>query len=250
VSSSVVSAVDTAVGFLHRGQRAALRIGRPATTERLVRIEERTWASDLAMSGHVLDAIQAAKWNYRNDSRPPVNWGGVLHMKDPFSLACYPLVIQELRPLSVVELGSYHGGSARWLADLLSIFGLPESEVHSFDIDIDRIRAEHPKVSFHRADVTNTSTFDAQLLRSLPHPWLLIEDTHQNVHSLLMYFDQFLRPGDWLIVEDTDVWQVYREMRDFLLERNGQYLVDTYYTDLYGYNVTWHRNGYLRKVSE
>ena len=38
--------------------------------------------------------------------------------------------------------------------------------------------------------------------QKLPHPWYVIEDSHVNVTGLLEYFDRFLQPGDYLMVED------------------------------------------------
>jgi hypothetical protein len=33
-----------------------------------------------------------------------------------------------------------------------------------------------------------------------------------------------------------------------MLEQGDNFLVDTRYTDLFGYNVTWHPNGYFKKM--
>ena len=41
----------------------------------------------------------------------------------------------ELKPRTVIEIGTAKGGSALWLADQLSIYGVEGFEVHSYDID-------------------------------------------------------------------------------------------------------------------
>jgi cephalosporin hydroxylase len=240
--------VDSLLGWVRRAQRRLLLPGRRAPARRYVDIRERVWATDLGVSRQLKDAIQDAKKNLRRDEGPPVHWKGVLHMKDPFSLACYPLVIQEVRPRTIIEIGAYHGGGALWLADMLAVFALESSRVYSFDFDLGRIAVEDPRITFIQADSNHVEGYDAELLDSLPHPWLFIEDAHVNVHGVLDFFDRFLGPEDYVIVEDTQWPEFYSGLKRFLLERDGQYLVDTKYADLFGYNVTWHMNGFLRKM--
>jgi cephalosporin hydroxylase len=248
VTTSALSAVDTLLGSLRRLQRRALLAGRAQRGGRYADIRDRVWASDLGVSRQLKDAIQESKKNLCERDHPPIHWKGVLHMKDPFSLACYPLVIQEIRPRTIIEIGCYHGGSALWLADMLEVFGLTDSRVHAFDVDLTRVAVEDPRISFHRADSRRVDDYDVGLLASLPHPWMVVEDAHVNVYGLLEHFDPFLGPEDYVIVEDTQWPEFYVDLKRFLLDRDGQYLVDTEYADMFGYNVTWHLNGYLRKM--
>lgn len=247
VAARALFALDTFLGRVRTFQRRALMAGRAQPAGRYVDIRDRVWASDLAVSRQLKDAIQQSKKNLQEHEQPPVHWKGILHMKDPFSLACYPLVIQEVRPRTVIEIGAYHGGSALWMADLLEVFDLPSSRVLSFDVDLSRIEVEDARISFHRADANRVTDYDVEVLASLPHPWLLIEDAHVNVYGQLDFFDRFLGPEDYVIVEDTQWPEFYSDLKRFLVDRDGEYLVDTRYTDLFGYNVTWHLNGYLRK---
>jgi cephalosporin hydroxylase len=249
LTTRALFALDTCLGSLRRAQRRALRPRRgPDRAGRYADVRDRPWATDLGVSRQLKHAIQESKKNLCEEATPPIHWKGVLHMKDPFSLATYPLVIQEVRPRTIVEIGTYHGGSALWLADMLEIFGLRGAEVHAFDADLSRIAVDDPRITFRRADSMRPEQYDVELLSSLPHPWLLIEDAHVNVHELLTFFDRFLRPEDYVIVEDTQWPEFYSGLKRFLLERDGQYLIDTKYADLFGYNVTWHMNGYIRKM--
>jgi cephalosporin hydroxylase len=250
LTTSALFSIDTVLGWVRQVQRRALLVGRRRPAGRYVDIRDRVWATDLGVSRQLKTAIQESKQNRRDNDTPPIHWKGVLHMKDPFSLACYPLVIQEVRPRTIIEIGSYHGGSALWLADILGIFGLEDTHVHSFDVNLGRIAVEDPRITFHRADSTHVEDYAAELLLSLPHPWLLIEDAHVNVYEVLTYFDRFLQSEDFIIIEDTLWPEFYPDLKRFLLDHNGQYLVDTTHTDLFGYNVTWHLNGYIRKMRD
>lgn len=75
-------------------------------------------------------------------------------MKDPFSLASYPLLLAELRPATILEIGSFLGGSAIWMADMMAVQGV-DGRVYSFDVITDRINVTHPRVGFKWADATN-----------------------------------------------------------------------------------------------
>jgi cephalosporin hydroxylase len=155
-------------------------------------------------------------------------------MKNVFDFAMYPALIAELRPRTVFEIGSGPGASAVWLADHLAMNGLG-SRVHS----VDRIKVEttYPQVRFYQGDCAAPQTlFAAELLQSEPHPWLVIEDAHHNVAAVIGHMHQYLLPGDYLVVEDSDVKR--EALRAFLAAHPGDYLVDTRFTDNFGRNAT------------
>ena len=76
----------------------------------------------------------------------------------------------------------------------------------------------------------------AELLRTAPHPWLVVEDAHHNVGGVLEHFHKYLSPGDYLVVEDSDVKR--ETLRQFVAAHPGAYLVDTRFTDNFGRNAT------------
>jgi cephalosporin hydroxylase len=163
-----------------------------------------------------------------------MRWRGTPLMKNVFDFAMYPMLIAELKPLSIFEVGSGLGASAAWFADSLTALGVPGS-VHS--VDLVKAKIEHPCVTFHQGDCSEPKRlFDPELLRSAPHPWLVVEDAHHNVAAILDHFHKFLLPGDYLVVEDSDVKR--EALRRFLGAHPGNYLVDTKFTDNFGRNAT------------
>ena len=78
--------------------------------------------------------------------------------------------------------------------------------------------------------------FDAALLRTAPHPWLVVEDAHHNVGGVLEHFHKYLSSSDYLVVEDSDVKR--ETLRQFIGDRPDAYLVDTRFTDNFGRNAT------------
>ena len=163
-----------------------------------------------------------------------MRWRGVPLMKNVFDFAIYPALLAELRPRTVFEIGSGRGASATWFADSLAFCG-SDARVHS----VDRCKAEieHPRVRFYQGDCAEPERlFDPDLLQTEPHPWLVVEDAHHNVAAVLQHFHRFLVPGDYLVVEDSDVKR--DAIRQFLGAHPGSYLVDTHFTDYFGRNAT------------
>ncbi|MCA1444448.1 hypothetical protein I6F07_30560 [Ensifer sp. IC4062] len=178
-----------------------------------------------------------------------LTYKGLINIKTPFDLALYTRLIWELQPRTIIELGSFQGGSALWFADQMSLLCDEPGEVHSFDLHINCIHkdAKHPHLTFHKVDLLDVETMDKGLLKGLPHPWLLIDDAHVRVFSIFSYLSQFLMPGDYYVIEDVPI-DATREVMDGLqlMEQSG-FLVDTYYTDAFGTNLTCAPNAWLRK---
>lgn len=163
-----------------------------------------------------------------------MRWRGLPLMKNVFDFAIYPALLAELRPCTILEIGSGSGASAIWLADHLQLCGI---DGHVYSVDLKKVDVEHPRVSFLRGDCNNPpSLFDPALLRSAPHPFLVIEDAHHNVCAVLEHMNPFLSAGDYLIVEDSDVKR--DAIRAFLASHPGSYVVDTKFTDYFGRNAT------------
>lgn len=102
------------------------------------------------------------------------------------------MLIWELRPRTVIELGAAAGGSALWLADVMTAFGIGAT-IKSVDLSISRITVRHPAIEFVRADLSLIPGSGLPLaLPSLPHPWLIIGDAHVNLAGVLEYLDQFV----------------------------------------------------------
>lgn len=185
--------------------------------------------------------IKEAKWNN-------FKWKGLTLMKDPMSISIYMQILQDIKPKTIIEFGTYEGGSSLWMSDLMNSLG-ENCKIYTFDIDESKVKI--PKTSdifFYHLDVFNIKNFtekNKNIFESLEHPVIVIEDCHENVLEVLTTIDKFLEKNDYLIVEDTidknkhDILQKY-------LEKNN-YAVDSYYCDFWGYNNSWNFNSILRK---
>lgn len=170
-----------------------------------------------------------------------IQWRGTAMMKNVFDYAMYPALIAALSPRTVFEIGSGLGASAAWFADLMAFNGAA-GHVHS--VDLARANFVHPDVSYYHGNcIAPESLFEPSLLNDAPHPWLVVEDAHQNVGGVLEYMHRYLKPGDYLVVEDTDVKR--EVLRKFTAAHQGDYLVDTKFTDNFGRNATCAADGIL-----
>ena len=228
--------------------------------KRFVKISDREDKCDLPKS----------TWRPLTENAYLQTWKGVLLEKDPMQIAAYPMLINELQPKTIIELGALKGGSAIWLADQLELLGI-EGKVYSVDNDLSQLDQKakvDPRIDFLEGDCREISTvLPVDLLDSLPHPWLIIEDVHDNLIGILDHFyNSGLQSGDYLIVEDTNqfMWEVWddwedqelikrgarklKDLRNWLMNHEDEYWVDTYYQDMYGYNASKNWNSILKRA--
>lgn len=178
-----------------------------------------------------------------------LTYKGLIQLKTPFDLALYTRLIWELQPRTILELGSLQGGSGLWFADQMSVLCEIPGEVHSFDLHTKCIhhRAKHPLLIFHKVDLSDLTTLDENLLTRAPHPWLVIDDAHVQIFSMFSYLNQFLASGDYYVIEDNPMKADKEIIDGFQTVEELGFLVDTYYTDAFGTNVTCAPNAWLRK---
>lgn len=185
---------------------------------------------------------------------------GVPLLKNPFDLAIYPMLLGRERPRTLIEVGSYMGGSALWFADQAALLGL-ELEVLSIDLEVPAT-ARGPSVQFLRGDARNLGeVLPPPAMSALPRPLMVVEDSSHlsgTTAAVLEFFDPWLRPGEYIVIEDgilsdMRVADLYdggplRAVEEFLAKRAGRYEVDRGLCDYFGRNVTWNVDGYLRRL--
>ena len=173
-----------------------------------------------------------------------LQWRGLPLFKTVYDFAIVPMLLWELRPATIIEIGSGSGASALWMADLLQLFGI-EGSVLSLDIAPPQI--EHPKVRFIGGDCNRIAeAFPVMELIGFGHPWLVVEDAHVNVGGVLRHLHQQMRGGDYLIVEDSAIKA--EALARFLVETRDAYRLDTRYSDFFGRNATAARDAIFRRT--
>ncbi|MEH2539190.1 CmcI family methyltransferase [Bradyrhizobium sp. AZCC 1699] len=173
-----------------------------------------------------------------------LSWSGLSLLKSAFDLALYVRLLDEIRPSTIIEIGSGSGASAIFFADLCRSLGCA-CHVTSVDVRIPQI--EHPDVTFVEGDCSNIARLmPISQLRTVPRPLIVIEDAHQCVKEVLCHFSSIMLPGDRFVVEDSADKQEI--IQSFLCDIDSSFLVDTAYTDFFGFNGTSAINSFLVKI--
>ena len=217
---------------------------------RFVNVKSRKFATVIyqlsaAFLQNYTQTIKASKWNKNK-------WKGLTLMKDPMTLSIYMMMIQDIKPKTILEFGTYDGGSALWMEDTMKSLSL-DCKIHTFDINPDRVKLpEDSKIKYHELDNNKINEFidqSRELFENMESPILMIEDSHVNVDEVVRSIDPFLKSGDYLVIEDTLDRKKYQ---DTILSEDGissmNYEVDTYYCDFWGVNNSWNVNSIFRKV--
>jgi cephalosporin hydroxylase len=181
---------------------------------------------------------------------------GVECVKAPFDYVIYQMIIEDVKPDLIIEIGTYVGGSALYLADLLALQG--KGEVHTIDVEgeIDKRVQGHNRIKFFR---NGWEGYDLSIVKDF-NSILVIEDgTHKYSDTLntIRKFAPVVSKNSYLIVEDgiIDELGLTREhqggpvkaIKQFLSENNN-FQVDHYWTDFYGRNATFNTIGYLKRI--
>ncbi len=211
---------------------------------------DRPWATSLPRE--TLLSIQQASMGY--------SYRGVPMIKNPFDFALYPLLLWQIKPRTIIEIGSKEGGSALWFADQVNNFGF---DCHIYSVDIVKVdEVSHPRVTFLQGNGRDLDkTFSDEFMQGLPRPLLVIEDAdhaYETSKAVLEFFDPYLEVGEYIIVEDgiiSDLVQdpnynvgPHQALKEFLAIYGAGYVIDQQYCDYFGYNLTWCTNGFLKKV--
>ncbi|CAN1210487.1 hypothetical protein TUMEXPCC7403_09845 [Tumidithrix helvetica PCC 7403] len=207
-----------------------------------------------ALPSSILNTVQSACFKYA--------YRGIPMQKNPFDFTLYPLLLWEVKPKTIIEIGSCSGGSAVWFADLLETYGI---DAHIYSIDINQVTdVAHPHVTFLGCDQNHLeSLLTHEFMQSLPRPLLVVEDGahfYETTLAVLNFFHPYLQKGEYIVVEDGIISDLgadsaYRggpclALREFLSAHLSEYVIDRKYCDFFGQNVTWNINGYLRKIKD
>ena len=150
------------------------------------------------------------RWYYDSAVWKQVSYRGVRTLKNPLDLWNYQEIFEERHIEWVLETGTRHGGSALFFADLLAARAAAGLVV-SVDVDHGSLQApSHDRVRLFQGDSAAPETVAAVRalldLRRAPL-FVILDSDHRKAHVLreLAAYIPLMRPGDYLVVEDTCV---------------------------------------------
>ena len=162
-------------------------------------------------------------------------WKGIPIYKTVYDLALYQCILADIKPNTIIELGTGDGGSCIWFQDILQA---NDVDAKIITIDIENPVKYFSEIQYVKLDVSNIHTQDFSKCK---HPWIVIEDCHVHLLHILKTFDMLVTKGDYIIIEDNSpathpMMSDKPTILDEFMNNNNKYLVDIYYTDFYGYN--------------
>jgi cephalosporin hydroxylase len=187
-----------------------------------------------------------------------VTYKGINAIRCPFDYVIYQMIISEVKPDLIIEIGTHAGGSAMYMSDLMTNLGI-NGEIHT--IDINGSASENIKLDTKIKLFSNGwEAYDLDLVKKFKKI-LVIEDaahTYECTKGAIEKFASVVSVGSYLIVEDgiVDNLNMSRDfsggplkaIREFL-PQHPEYIVDRKWCDLFGTNATFNVNGYLKKIS-
>lgn len=183
---------------------------------------------------------------------------GVGMMKCPNDLWMYQELMANERPRTVIETGTYQGGSALWFAFLMDMLQIDGGHVYTVDFE-DRRSCQHPRITFLGGDSTDPE-IAAAIAAELPAegPRLVSLDADhsaEHVRKELELYAPLCQLGDYLIVEDTNIsWGgpdgdrgARGGIEDYLSQHQGEFRQDILCER---WLLTMNPGGWLQRVAE
>lgn len=132
-------------------------------------------------------------------------WMGFPIRKAPTDLFIYQEIIHRTRPDVVVETGTFKGGSALFIAQILD--GNGSGQVITIDNTNHPERPTHPRISYMIGSSLDPSVIREVKSRCAGRVMVILDSDHMYDHVInecLAYCD-LVTPGLYLIVEDTNI---------------------------------------------
>lgn len=194
-----------------------------------------------------------------NKAHHHITYRGISMLKCPFDLVSYQMIVSEVQPDLIIEIGTNKGGSALYFADLLKAIG--NGKVHSIDLKQTGLAEEVlncSNIELFEGGWQNYSLSEASGFSRI----LIIDDGSHTYDDVKLAFDKLnslVSKGSYYIVEDGILDQLNINKKKFnggpvkavkeILLQYDQYAVDQKWINFFGQNATFNIMGYLKRQS-
>jgi cephalosporin hydroxylase len=187
-----------------------------------------------------------------------MEYRGVKSLKCPFDYVTYQMIVNEVKPDLIIEIGTHYGGNALYLADILTLIG-NNGELHTIDINeygnVEMLD-NHPRIKRFLGGFENYDLSQVEKFKTV----LVIDDgshVYEDVKKSIKKFKDFVTINSYFIVEDGVLSELgysqsynggpLRAIEEFLNE-NDSYVIDRRWCDFFGKNATFNTNGFLKRI--
>lgn len=138
-----------------------------------------------------------------------LSWLGYEMLKCPLDLWIYQELIVHERPDLIIEVGTYKGGSALFLATMCDLLGFGEILTIDIDATHETYRPRHPRITYLTGSSISPDIIAkvAEATQGKRSALVILDGDHSCDHVLaeLRLYQRFVRRGGYLIVEDTNI---------------------------------------------
>ena len=166
------------------------------------------------------------------------------------------MIINEIKPDLIIEVGTNKGGGALYMADILDTIG--KGVIHTIDIEkkSDPSLLNHPRIKLFTDGWEHYDLKQAEGFAKI----LVIEDgahTYECSIGAIEKLAHLVTVGSYLIVEDGILDELGMKEKfnggpvraiDEFLAHNKDFVIDRGWCDLFGKNATFNVNGYLKRI--
>lgn len=161
------------------------------------------WSKLIADFNNLYYAMGVQTWGM-------MRWRGVSLLKPPTDMWTYQELIYEIKPDLIIETGSYRGGSALFMRDVLNLVN-PSGRIISIDID-DKSISEKAKVSgieFYKGSsiADETLIYLKATIAGLNYKRVMVildsDHSEEHVSKELDLYAPLVTVGSIIVIEDT-----------------------------------------------
>ena len=185
-----------------------------------------------------------------------VTYRGIPMLKNPFDYVLYQMLINDIKPDLIIEIGSYNGASALYYSDILDLIG--NGIVHSIDIEdhVHQLAKQKSNIKFFTTGYQNYDLNNAKEFNKI----MVIDDGshyYEDVLKALNKFSVLININSYYIVEDGVVSALGMKNKfnggplkaiDEFLKNNKNFIIDRKYCYFFGKNATFNVNGFLKRI--
>jgi cephalosporin hydroxylase len=191
-----------------------------------------------------------------------IKYRGVPAWKCPFDYVIYQMIMEEVNPDLIVEIGTNYGGSALYFADLCELMG--NGIVHTIDV-VDKVTDLKVKNNNRiKRFLNGWKGYDVELLSSYKKILIIDDGSHEyeDVLGALEKLSKYVSVGSYYIVEDGIIDELaslkvldakkycggpIKAISKFL-SQNKNFEIDKKWCNFFGQNATFNVNGYLKRI--
>jgi cephalosporin hydroxylase len=186
-----------------------------------------------------------------------VTYRGITTPRSPFDYLLYQMIIHEIKPDLIIEIGTLNGGSSYYMSDLLELIG--KGIIHTIDIS-----KNHNPILDHnnRIEFFYNGWQGYDIKRAEGYKKILVIDDgshkYDDTYKALLKFSPLVSVNSYYIVEDGIVNALgisknfkggpLKAIKEFL-KNNHNFSIDRKWCDFFGKNATFNVNGFIKRTS-